>query len=256
MIDANLTGTNLSGTNLTGTYLLRANLTSAILEGANLKGATIWETIFSDVDLNKTEGLEDCQHLGPSTIDHRTLMKSGPLPLPFLRGCGLPDLMIDYLPSLRAEPFQFYSCFISYSSKDQEFAERLHADLQNKDVRCWFAPEDLKIGARTRTAIDEVIRVYDKLLLILSKNSIRSDWVEKEVDTGFEKERERKETVLFPIRLDDSVMNLKTGWAADIKRTRHIGDFRNWRDPDSYKRALDRLLRDLKAEAAKGTRKA
>jgi len=36
--------------------------------------------------------------------------------------------------------------FISYSSKDQAFAERLHADLQNKGVRCWFAPHDLPIS--------------------------------------------------------------------------------------------------------------
>ena len=32
-------------------------------------------------------------------------------------------------------PIQFYSCCISYSSKDQGFAERLHADLQVKGMR-------------------------------------------------------------------------------------------------------------------------
>jgi hypothetical protein len=44
---------------------------------------------------------------------------------------------------------QYYSCFISYSSKDDAFAKRLHADLQNTGVRCWFAPHDLPIGAKT-----------------------------------------------------------------------------------------------------------
>ena len=48
-------------------------------------------------------------------------------------------------------------------------ADRLHADLQNKGVRCWFAPHDLPIGAKTWDAIDEAIRLRDKLLLILSK---------------------------------------------------------------------------------------
>ena len=67
----------------------------------------------------------------------------------FLRGVGLPDNLIDYLPSLLNQPIQFYSCFISYSSKDQEFADRLHADLQNKGVRCWFAPHDMPIGAKS-----------------------------------------------------------------------------------------------------------
>jgi hypothetical protein len=79
------------------------------------------------------------------------------------------------------QPIQFYSCFISYSSKDQEFAERLHADLQNKGVRCWFAPHDMAIGAKIIDAIDEAIRLRDKVLLILSENSVASDWVEEEV---------------------------------------------------------------------------
>jgi hypothetical protein len=76
---------------------------------------------------------------------------------------------------------QTFSCFISYSSKDQEFADRLHADLQNKGVRCWFAPHDMPIGAKIIDAIDEAIRLRDKVLLILSENSVASDWVEEEV---------------------------------------------------------------------------
>jgi hypothetical protein len=145
-------------------------------------------------------------------------------------------------------PIEFYSCFISYSSKDQEFAERLHADLRDKNVRCWFAPENLKIGDRLRPAFDEAIRVHDKLMVLLSENSVSSPWVEKEVETAFEKERREKRTVLFPIRLDDAVMETNEAWAADIRRGRHIGDFRDWKNHDSYKKAFERLLRDLKAE--------
>jgi uncharacterized protein YjbI with pentapeptide repeats len=57
-----------------------------------------------------------------------------------------------------ADAIQFYSCFISYSTQDQEFAQRLHADLQAKNLRCWFAPEDLKIGDRFQGRIEESIR--------------------------------------------------------------------------------------------------
>jgi hypothetical protein len=73
---------------------------------------------------------------------------SGSLPLAFLRGCGLPDVLFVFLPSLLNQPIQFYSCFISYSTKDQEFAERLHADLQNKGVRPWFAPHQIQGGKK------------------------------------------------------------------------------------------------------------
>ncbi len=34
----------------------------------------------------------------------------------------------------------------------------------------------------------------------------------------------------------------------DIKRTRHIGDFRNWKEHDAYQESLQRLLRDLRIE--------
>ena len=148
------------------------------------------------------------------------------------------------------QPIQFYSCFISYSSRDQEFAERLHADLQAKGVRIWFAPHDLPIGARIRPAIDESIRVYDKLLLVLSEHSVSSQWVEQEVETALAKEREQEgKVVLFPLRIDDAVMEIKSGWPALLKNTRNVGDFTHWKEHDSYQKAFDRLLRDLKAEA-------
>jgi hypothetical protein len=166
----------------------------------------------------------------------------------FLRGCGLPDVYIRFLPGFGNEPFQLYSAFISYSTKDEALAKRLHTDLQAKGVRCWFVPEDLRIGDKFRTEIDRAIRVHDKLLLLLSVNSLLSDWVEKEVATAFESERRDKRTVLFPVRLDDSIMDALDGWAADIRRTRHIGDFTKWKDHNAYQRAFDRLLRDLKAD--------
>ena len=83
-----------------------------------------------------------------------------------------------------------------------------------------------------------VIRVRDKLLIVLSEHSVQSDWVEKEVETAFEQERQEKRNVLFPIRLDDAGTGVKTGWAADLRRTRHVGEFREWKDHDAYAKAF------------------
>lgn len=142
---------------------------------------------------------------------------------------------------------RYYSCFISYSSRDQEFAERLHDDLQNNGVQCWFAPEDMKIGDQIRPRIDQEIRLRDKLLVILSENSVKSEWVGDEVEGALEEENKSSRLILFPIRLDDTVMTARDDWAAKIKRRRHIGNFSNWRDEGSYQKAFERLLRDLKA---------
>jgi hypothetical protein len=191
-------------------------------------------------------------------------MHSWPLPLVFLRGCGLPDTLIDYLPSLVNEPLEFYSCFISHSSIDHPFAERLHADLQDKKVRCWYAPHDIQGGKKTHEQIDQAIRVYDKLLLILSEASINSDWVEFEIRKARKREVAEKRRVLFPIRLIDYEM--LTQWEcfdADTKkdlateiREYFIPDFSTWKDHDPYQQALTRLLRDLKAEATEEQKKA
>jgi len=142
---------------------------------------------------------------------------------------------------------EFYSCFISYSSKDAVFASRLHAELEKNGVRCWYAPEDIKIGEEFRQTIDDAIRQYDKLLLVLSEHSVRSIWVQDEVEACLERERRQQRQVLFPIRLDAAVERTRQAWAAAIRRRRHIGDFTRWRDAGAYDEAFQRLLRDLKA---------
>ena len=215
--------------------------------GRTSAGRSYTEPCSANLDLSATKGLDACRHNGPSVLDHRTLQRSGRLPLAFLRGCGLPDRLIDYLLSLLEEAIQYYSCFISYASKDDAFAKRLHADLQNTGVRCWFAPHDLPIGAKTWDAIDAAIRVRDKLLLILSKNAIASDWVEDEVSKAFAEERRRNQLVLFPLRIDETVMMTAEPWAVKLRDQRNIGDFRKWKDHDAYRQAFDRVLRDLKA---------
>jgi hypothetical protein len=90
--------------------------------------------------------------------------------------------------------------------------------------------------------------VHDKLLLVLSEASVSSQWVEQEVETALAKEREQEgRAVLFPIRIDDAVLESEAGWPALLRNTRNAGDFTSWKDHDSYSRAFERLLRDLKA---------
>jgi hypothetical protein len=122
--------------------------------------------------------------------------------------------------------------------------------LQNKGVRCWFAPHDLPIGAKTWDTIDEAIHLRDKLLLILSQASIASEWVEDEVNKAYAEERSGKKLVLFPIRIDDAVMRTDEPWASKLRENRNIADFRRWKKPAEYQKGLDQLLRNLRASGA------
>ena len=248
LVRANLEGANLRRADLSEVNLVQAVLTQADLRGADFKNAVFRATIFVNVDLSDTKGLENVTHLGPSSIGIDTLYKSkGKIPEVFLRGCGVPDQMIEYANSLKNSSIRYYSCFISYSNEDERFARRVHNDLQAAGVRCWYAPHDMKIGDKIRPTIDESIRVHDKLLIILSRHSVGSEWVKDEVEHAIDLEKERKQSILFPVRIDDAVMESETGWAGNVRRQRHIGDFTRWKDHDAYSKAFDRLLEDLKA---------
>ena len=240
--------TILKGAKLGGSELYEANFKGADLTNTDLMEARCGFTVFADIDFSETTGLDKIINDAPSTIGIDTIYKSkGRIPEAFLRGCGVPDQMIEYARSLTANPIEYYSCFISYSHKDEEFAKRLWEGLQAKNVRCWYAPHDMKIGDKIRPTIDDSIRIHDKLLLILSEYSVESDWVEHEVERALDLEKEKKQNILFPVRVDEAVMESKTGWAGNVRRQRHIGDFTSWKDHDAYSEAFERLLRDLKA---------
>ena len=265
-VDADLNKVRLHGADLQGAILIRTKLIEADLSSAEIKGAilsetnfsmaTIGETIFGDVDLSCTVGLDTIRHEGPSTIGIDTIYKSkGNIPAVFLRGCGVPDNFIEYARSLTAKAFDYYSCFISYSTKDDDFAKRIHNDLQASGVRCWFAPHDIQGGKKVLHQIEEAIRVYDKLLLILSPDSMNSNWVEQEIINAIKKEQQQQKQVLFPISIVpfEEIKQWKrfdsdTGrdLAREI-REYHIPDFSRWgSDQAAYKTAFERLLKDLK----------
>jgi TIR domain len=98
----------------------------------------------------------------------------------------------SYVKSVGGESIEFYSCFISYSTKDQDFADHLYADLQAAGARCWFAPHDIQGGRKIHEQIDEAIRLHDKLLLILSNASMSSNWVKTEIANARDREEKQK----------------------------------------------------------------
>jgi hypothetical protein len=259
---ANLTKANLTEADLRRARLTQTNLTKTDLTRSNFTGADLGGTIFVDTDLSTTEGLRSVRHWGGSTIGIDTIYKSqGKIPLAFLRGCGVPENFITYMSSLTGTAFEFYSCFISYSTKDQEFAERLYGDLQNKGVRCWFAPHDIQGGRFIDEQIDAAIRLHEKVLLILSPNSIHSDWVQVEVGKAREREAKEGKRVLFPVRLvgHEEVLAALRDWAlyhgkegkdaAEEVRRFYVPDFSRWKGHDLYKKEFEKLVRDLRVEA-------
>jgi hypothetical protein len=141
-------------------------------------------------------------------------------------------------------PPERYSCFISFSSADEPLARKLVVHLREHGVRCWFAPDDLRIGESIRRSISKAIREHDRMLVLMSKNSVRSKWVESEVEIGFAEERRRGTDVLFPVRLDDEISTNEDGWASDVQ-LKKVGDLTDWADDARYEAGFARILADL-----------
>jgi hypothetical protein len=243
--DADFREADLRNARFEGADLIGADLRGAVLSGTDFASVQVSGTIFSEIDLSSAKGLETVRHYGPSTIGIDTIYKSkGNIPEVFLRGAGVPENFITYMKSLAGseKAFEFYSCFISYSTKDQAFADRLYADLQAKGVRCWKFDENAKWGEPLWGEIDTAIRHYDKLVVICSDHSLQSPPVVREIERALQKEDRERKNVLFPVRIDDYLFEK---WdhprKADVV-SKVVGNFCGCDDLPSYAKAFNRLL--------------
>jgi uncharacterized protein YjbI with pentapeptide repeats len=213
---ANLTQAKLGAPDLSGADLKWAKLTKADLGGADFteakltgtvfSGALCSQTIFAATDLSKAKGLESVRHFMESTLGMDTLIRSrGKISEKFLLECGLPKAWISNLPALigALEPIQFYSCFISHSFHDKDFARHLKSRMHDEGLRVWLDEEHMKGGREMHRQIDEAIREHDKLLLVISEASMESTWVSTELRRARLAELHQGTRKLFPIRLVD-----------------------------------------------------
>ncbi|HKV10392.1 MAG TPA: pentapeptide repeat-containing protein [Thermoanaerobaculia bacterium] len=258
---AKLLEADLSSADLTGTDLTDADFKRAWLLGADLSQARLARTYFGDsnmggttldgLDLGATLGLGAVIHYGPSRVDLETLALSrGQIPLSFLRGAGLPAPFVDYLDAFNWETIRYRSCFISYSSWDQEFAQKLHNDLSARGISCWLDVDDIRLGVLA-DELRQAIQRHDRFLLILSEHSMQSPWVRTELQEGL-KRHTRENPVIIPVRLTDyrtleswqAQGDDGTDLAAAIREL-VIPDFTRWRDAEAYDKSFNLVLQAL-----------
>lgn len=289
--NANLSGANFEGAQLgdarfDGAALTDTNFSQSFLDGASFRGATLLETRFdcahlldvdfSDADfagayfgaatlggikfigvnLSEAVDLDKAYYAGPNIIDINTLVHSGgSIPDRFLRGSGVPEQIIAGIPSMFGSvPMDFYSCFISYSHKDEEFCEQLYKSLRIEKLSVFYAPEHMKGGKKLHEQIYHAISRHDKLLLVLSESSMASEWVATEIYRARQREIKEGRQVLFPIRL--ASMDKIKAWekfdadsgkdmAREI-REYFIQDFSDWGSITSFELAFNKLIDDLR----------
>lgn len=235
------------------------------MEGASLDSTALGLTIFADTNLKNVSGLDRCDHRGPSTIDNETIVISQRIPNIFLRGCGLSDWQIEVsklnnhelsneeindilfrIYDLRGErAIQINPLFISYNHKDNQFVEKIENKLSGMAIRYWRDVHHATTG-RLEKVIDRAIRKNPIVLLVLSINSVESDWVQHEVRLARKLEIESGRDVLCPVALDDTWKTCK--WPERIKEQimeYNILDFSSWEENTSFQTIFNKLIDGL-----------
>ena len=183
----------------------------------------------------------------------------------FLRGCGLSDWEIEsaklYKPDISNEEInniiyrifdlrarqavQVSPLFISYSHADGEFVDKVGERLTELGVRYWRDVHDAKAG-RLEKQIDYAMRQNPTVLLVLSKNSIDSDWVEHEARLARTLEKDLKRDVLCPVALDDSWKS--SHWPQRLMEQimeYNILDYSGWKDDGQFEQVFGKLIAGL-----------
>jgi TIR domain len=101
------------------------------------------------------------------------------------------------------------SVFISHSSLDKDFVKKLASDLLANGVPVWLDSWDLEIGDSLLNGIYDGLEASSYLLLVVSQNSFKSDWVNKELNAALTLEHRHNRSFIIPLILDDVEVPLK-----------------------------------------------
>lgn len=93
--------------------------------------------------------------------------------------------------------------FISYSSKDISVARRLAPDLQSEQMNVWLDEKKIFVGDSIHQKVEEGISKCDYLILIVSKDSMKSSWVQDEINAIRNREKSQGSTILLPALLSN-----------------------------------------------------
>ncbi len=111
------------------------------------------------------------------------------------------------------------SVFITYNHKDEEFAERLAIELVRHDIKVWKDSWRIGVGDSLIQKVQEGLEGARFFCVVLSHNSIESEWVKREITAALLREIEDRKVMILPVIVDDSRIPL-------LLRDKLYADFR------------------------------
>jgi hypothetical protein len=111
--------------------------------------------------------------------------------------------------------------FISYSSIDKPFVDRLANDLLKAGIDIWIDTLEILAGdSLVEKIFDQGIANSDYLLIVLSESATKSNWVKKELSIVFIRELQEKRVVVIPVLTSDCIipMSIQDKKYADFRQ--------------------------------------
>ena len=115
--------------------------------------------------------------------------------------------------------------FISHSWKDKHVARRLAGDLQVEGMDVWLDEHKILVGESIHNRVEEGLHECDYLVLLLSRNSLTSTWVNEEINAVRSKEKREKKVILLPVEIEDLKSDKIPMLLADRKRAKLVPNY-------------------------------
>lgn len=125
--------------------------------------------------------------------------------------------------------------FISHSSKDKQYAKWLAVDLANAGHKPWLDEWDIKAGESIPKKINDGIRDSDFVVVVLTDNAVKSNWVEREWHAKYWDEIQQGMVRVVPALFSDCTI-------PTLLKMKKYADFRH-----SYSDGFEDLVLALKA---------
>lgn len=125
--------------------------------------------------------------------------------------------------------------FLSHSSRDKFFVRRLAESLQANGVQIWLDEAEINVGDSLTDKIGRAIDETDFFGVVLSHNSVGSEWVQRELRVAMQKELSARKVVILPILIEPVEI-------PPFLRDKLYADFTS-PEPDHFDASFKRLLK-------------
>ncbi len=129
--------------------------------------------------------------------------------------------------------------FLAYSEKDEEIKEKIRQTLMREGLTIWRNKTDIKTGIAFQSAINQGIEGADNLVYLLSPDSLKSEYCQKELAHGFANNKR-----IIPLLIEETDLKLIQ---SPVRELQFI-DLTGHEDADKYQSGVDKLLAELKKD--------